>query len=362
MPSIATPSSTPCPLPSPGQFLSTVSSSCTTLAQLAAPDISINSDAISTFVEGLDRGIYEDVANQPTVRLPLKFESVEQECNVMGLIGLLGFGSGWDDMLGERDAGGTVLFGVMSMHISATKIDGEYMSKMGLALVSELFNIPLTRDVPHATLPITLTEPHPLRKYAEQLLHVINETGTLLKEKGYRNLGHFILDAARQGSMDALVEALVTTIPSLRDMERWGGVDIYFFRRAQLIALHTFHILHCHRPSSPFPPTAPHTLTLTPDPALLSHLIFHNIVTLSPTMQTKLAADVDMTAEVERWDLRLRAVGVEAGRRVVQAAAAAGVGMSAGDLEAYLRRVGSQEEEERGKVVGGFGGRESVFY
>ncbi|KAI8912110.1 hypothetical protein DFJ77DRAFT_468958 [Powellomyces hirtus] len=164
--------------------------------------------------------------------MPLKFDTLEQELNLMALIAFLSFGSGYREELRtelDRDHADTVRFGIMSMHISSVEINATFLSALTLAEVSAFFDIPITKEVAHATLPMTMTEPHPLRQLVQMLTDVLNEIGKALKVKGFRNLGHFLLDATNSGpttgpTVERLLDAVLNTFPSARDMDRWGGI------------------------------------------------------------------------------------------------------------------------------------------
>ncbi|TPX68505.1 hypothetical protein SpCBS45565_g03072 [Spizellomyces sp. 'palustris'] len=261
--------------------------------------------------------------------MPLKFDTLEQELNIIALMDLLTFGSGWRSQLREAVGRGpydTIRFGVMSVHISSVDVSAKFMREITLGEVATLFNIPVTRDVPHETLPLTLTEPHPLREFAQKITDVMNETGAILQQKGYRNLAHFLLDVIKPGangsgsrSVENLVAALTSTLPSMRDMGRCNGLDVYIFRRPQLMALNLYRYFRDADPAR-FQFSDTSMLTVLADDILPSLWIHLGVLKVSPDLTAMLERGDDLGTTTEQWDLRLRAAAVVAAEAVVQKA------------------------------------------
>lgn len=231
---------------------------------------------------------------------------------------------------------------------------------------ASFFDIPITRDVAHPTLPLTISEPHPLRAYVQRITDVVNEAGLILEEKGYRNLAHFILDvtASDEGPLtaDRIVEAIVKTFPSMRDMERWRGKgtysltvvygewyssssisDVYIFRRAQLIALSLYQHFTDTDPSRfRFPDID--QLTLLADDTMPAILVHNGIIKVSSELQQRIESGEDFGKSTERWDIALRAAAIDAGEIIVQEARKAeGLDplikhMSPVQLDSYIRQ------------------------
>lgn len=115
----------------------------------------------------------------------------------------------------------TIRFGAMSHHIGGLPMTATYFRSISIFEVSQTFQIPLDREVHPEGMPyVTMSEPHELRKLAEGITSVLNETGQTLQESGYTSLAHFILQATKPEdgkapSAAALVEKVGEAISRL---------------------------------------------------------------------------------------------------------------------------------------------------
>lgn len=55
----------------------------------------VSLSGVDTFLEKLDKAQYEELSIDTPMRLPLKFDSIAEELNLVALIDLLNFGSGY---------------------------------------------------------------------------------------------------------------------------------------------------------------------------------------------------------------------------------------------------------------------------
>jgi hypothetical protein len=76
-----------------GNFVEAVRTSCRSFVEKSA--VKISQKAIEEFLNKLDKLQYEELAYDTTIKMPLKFESVEEELNFITVIDLLNFGSGY---------------------------------------------------------------------------------------------------------------------------------------------------------------------------------------------------------------------------------------------------------------------------
>ena len=102
----------------------------------------------------------------------------------------------WDSIRG-------LLFG---LYISSVPGEEDLLSTHGLrtlqmSKIADIMGISLHIECPHKTIPgITVGElGGPLYDLAKLITSVLNETGRILAESGYANLGLFVAEALQQG-------------------------------------------------------------------------------------------------------------------------------------------------------------------
>lgn len=76
-----------------GNFVEAVRTSCRGFVEKSA--VKISQKGIEDFLNKLDKLQYEELAYDTTIKMPLKFQSVEEELNFIAVIDLLNFGSGY---------------------------------------------------------------------------------------------------------------------------------------------------------------------------------------------------------------------------------------------------------------------------
>lgn len=172
---------------------------------------------------------------------PLRFESLEQEVNTLALIDILNTGHGFRKELHEdsdRGAFETIVFGVMSFHISGTPTNAEGLAKMTGWEVGTTFGITMQKDVPSELPHVTVSKPSVASKLAGQIQGVLNETGRILKKEGFNTLGAFVIDAAKKSNRSAerFSAILVNTFPAFQDYAEIDGKTVYVFKKALLLA------------------------------------------------------------------------------------------------------------------------------
>ncbi|KAF9913436.1 hypothetical protein BX616_010032 [Lobosporangium transversale] len=203
--------------------------------------IKINRDGINKFLTELTQESWSKHSVANGMSFPLKFESLEQEVNILSLIDILNTGHGFRKELHEdsdRGAFETIVFGVMSFHISSTQTNAEGLSKLTAWEVGSHFGITMQKDVPSQLEHVTMSKPSVASKLAGQIQGVLNETGNILKQKGFDTLGAFVVDAAKksQGSAEKFSEILINAFPAFQDAAEIDGETVYVFKKALLLA------------------------------------------------------------------------------------------------------------------------------
>ncbi|KAF9173879.1 hypothetical protein BGX21_011438 [Mortierella sp. AD011] len=204
-------------------------------------NIKIDHDAITRFLNDLTQESWSKHSVANGMSFPLRFESLEQEVNILSLIDILNTGHGFRKELHEdsdRGAFETIIFGVMSFHISSAPTDAEGLSKLTAWEVGSHFGITMQKDVPSELEHVTISKPSVAFKLAGQIQGVLNETGNVLKQKGFTTLGAFVIDAAKkaQGSGEKFSEILINTFPAFQDYAEIDGKPVYVFKKALLLA------------------------------------------------------------------------------------------------------------------------------
>ena len=168
---------------------------------------------------------FERVSQARGLKFPLKFSSYLDELNVLSVLSLLNFGSGYRAPLYAatgRGAWDTMRALVLSLYLGSATGEGDLLSakgmqKISLVMVAELLRIDLHVERPHGTLPgVTIGElGGPLHELVKLITDVLNETGRLLVDYGYPNLGSFVLAALEEGKK-AGDEALEVVLERVR--------------------------------------------------------------------------------------------------------------------------------------------------
>ncbi|KAG0370800.1 hypothetical protein BC939DRAFT_476203 [Gamsiella multidivaricata] len=204
-------------------------------------NIKVERDAITRFLTNLTQESWSKHSIANGMSFPLRFESLEQEVNILSLIDILNTGHGFRKELHEdsdRGAFETIVFGAMSFHISNTPTTAVRLSKLTAWEVGSHFGITMQKDMPSELEHVTLSKPSVASKLAGQIQGVLNETGRILQEKGFETLGAFVIDAAKraQGSGEKFAEILINTFPAFQDYAEIDGQTVYIFKKALLLA------------------------------------------------------------------------------------------------------------------------------
>lgn len=168
-----------------------------------ADDVSVSPEGVAAFLRDLDAEKFRSMSSEVT-RPPLKFDTVESEVNYWCILNLLNFGSGYRHDLHKlcgRGAYETMMFGVLGMHISQIGFDADFLCDVALYDVANYFNLSKGMDIEVEVMPAVYeSKPGPLRPLAKQICAALNSTGKVLKERGYKTLGAFVLAAVSDRS------------------------------------------------------------------------------------------------------------------------------------------------------------------
>ncbi|KAF9990960.1 Histone H2A.V [Mortierella antarctica] len=317
-------------------------------------NIQIDQEAITQFLTNLTQESWSKHSVANGMSFPLRFDSLEQEVNTLSLIDILNTGHGFRKELHEdsdRGAFETIVFGIMSFHISSTATTAESLSKLTGWEVGTHFGITMQKDEPSELAHVTLSKPSVASKLAGQLQGVLNETGLILKEKGFETLGAFVIDAAKKanGSGEKFSEILINTFPAFQDYAEVDGKTVYVFKKALLLASSLERRFAKTEPMFAFkdikdsPIFADNVI-----PTLMTHL---GILVLPENLKHTME-EGGVTSVEESY--RLRAASIDACREVVERANDKSnkvgtvnygeQGMLAVDLDVYLWRVAKEPQ------------------
>ena len=132
-------------------------------------------------------------------RLPLHFESLENQVNFFCIRVLLNVGSEYDQMLknsstDKRGWEDVMLCGLMSMHISGKKLDGEFLRQANAFNINQYFQIPNAEVEKEIAGGIFKLCDGPLKPFLNLLVHIMNQAGKRLAILDQSSLGNAVID------------------------------------------------------------------------------------------------------------------------------------------------------------------------
>lgn len=141
--------------------------------------------------------------------MPLKFDNLIQEVNLIALAELLNFGSGYRvelKRLTKRGAFDTIRALVMSFHISQTDLSAKGLESMTIDGIANMAQLPVIEEVDHPNLEgVQIGQRTKLARMVGEIFQVLNNTGEVLRRGGYQNLGTFAIDCAKKSNVDGRV-------------------------------------------------------------------------------------------------------------------------------------------------------------
>ncbi|KAH7920925.1 hypothetical protein BV22DRAFT_1073174 [Leucogyrophana mollusca] len=276
-------------LPASGHYVAAVKESCSSLRQKA--NISVKPEAIKRLLfSPAFLTSFKRVSASHGLAFPLKFPSLLSELNFLSILSLLNFASGYRVPLHEqtgRGAWDNIRAFTFSLFLSSATGQGDLLSARGMQTISEqqvaeILGVSVHIERPHETIPaVTVGElGGPIYELVKLISATLNQTGHILQQSGYPDLGSFVAECLKErstdgkASLEATLEKLVRAIPAFRDMALVDGQAVYCFKKA-LFLIHAVTIRFGASPSPPFPiPDTSQAPVFTDNvlPSLLVHL------------------------------------------------------------------------------------------
>ncbi|KAI0093332.1 hypothetical protein BDY19DRAFT_923303 [Irpex rosettiformis] len=298
------------PLPPTGKYIHSVRESSRALREKANVQISTESIKRLLFSPSFT-STFERLKVAHGMALPLNFPSVASELNLLSLLSLMNFASGYRVPLHEatgRGAFDSIRAFIFSLYItSSIGTEDDLLSARGMQKITE----GQVADFMGVAGKIHIERPHPdipgvkvgelggpVWELVQLVTKVMKETGIILANGGYHDLGSFVLEALKEGEKakekadvinpecEVAVERLVKAFPSFRDMSVVEGQPIYCFKKAML-TLHAIALRFGSSPTPPFPIPRTDNLPIFSDnviPSLLIHLGVIDLSTSKPSL------------------------------------------------------------------------------
>ncbi|GJN90455.1 hypothetical protein Rhopal_003466-T1 [Rhodotorula paludigena] len=345
-------------LPPAETIVQSVRESCA--ACTARSGITIDEAAIERFLLGIADADWKP--SDHGVRLPLRFDSIDDELNVLATLALLNFLSGYRTALHRltgRGAYSTILSLVLSAYLSDSSPSLLSAAGMAAATVPQLADLARIRthvEKDHPTLGSAVRvgeKDEEAFEVLELLVGVLRETGAVLQREGAASLGVW----------------LAATFPAFRDVHEVDSETVYLLKKA--LWLTTVISLRFSAESGlPFRVPAVAELPVFADNVLPTLLIHHDILSLSSSSDSALASlSLASPAALSRDSAtRLRAAAVTACAALVSRAHALAAsdpsrawmaGWTEQQLDGWLWELGKREDL---RAVERVAERGTVFY
>ncbi|KAG0032720.1 hypothetical protein BGZ81_010228 [Podila clonocystis] len=334
-------------------------------------NIQLDQVGIDRFLTELTQESWDKHSVANGMSFPLRFETLEQEVNILSLIDILNTGHGFRKELHEdsdRGAFETIVFGIMSFHISSSPTNAEALAKITGWEVGEHFGITMQKDAPSELAHVTLSKPSVASKLAGQIQGVLNETGSILKKLKFETLGAFVIDAAKKanGSGEAFSRILINTFPAFQDTTVIDGKNLYVFKKALLLASSLERRFAATE--SIFKFIDIQNSPIFADNVIPTMMVYLGILRLPENLQHTMR-EGEATSVEESY--RLRAAAIDGCREIVEVANKGrngqkvgsvdfgAKGMNAADLDVYLWRVAKEPQYRK---VPRFACKETIFF
>ncbi|KAK0455379.1 uncharacterized protein EV420DRAFT_565184 [Desarmillaria tabescens] len=321
---------------------------------------------------------FAGVSKSHGLAMPLNFSSPLAELNVLAILSLLNFGSGYRVPLHEatgRGAWDSIRALVLSMYIADEKLlTARGMQSVDVGKVAELMCVKIHIEKPHESIPgVTVGElGGPMYELTTLITGVLNETGDILVKAGYPDLGTFVAQTPEANDAEAILERLVRAIPAFRDMALVNGHPIYCFKKA-LFLINGIRVRFGATSSSPFPIPSTSHLPIFSDNVIPSLLVHLGVIDLSASpmqavfsdahSEQKIASLLQASDVSSRQASRglpregpkltaeqsfiLRAAAIDACEMIVSAAESASLGVTLSDLDAWLWQIAKDRDDYR---------------
>lgn len=294
-------------------------------------------------------------------RLPLRFDSVGDEVNILVLLQLLNVGSGFRVELHAATGSGaweTMLRGMLSLHLMGKKPSASFLAAFELSEISDTFGF--EPDVEVAVMPgVYERKPGPLRPLAEHIVRAMNEAGQALLNRGHADFYAFIKagvaaerqaagvqasDATWRPSAAAFVSRLADAFLPFRDVGTVeSGQEVWIIKKAQLAASHLQRRFGITQPQF-FGFHDIDRLTVMADNVLPAVMRHYGAIVLA----ADLCESIDAGKPLPRGPIetRLRASAVVAGEIITSEIRGLASAAVSGSLSAYETCAGRKLTEE----------------
>ncbi|KAG7090865.1 hypothetical protein E1B28_009946 [Marasmius oreades] len=295
------------PLPSSGSFLQAVRSSARIIRENS--QIKIDPKDVERLLQSPTfTSSFQRVSQLHGLALPLKFSSPLAELNLISILSLLNFASGYRLPLHnatKRGAWDNIRALVFGMYISSAADEGDLMSARGMsgiseAKVAELMQVDIYVEKAHDSIPgVTVGElGGPLYELVKLIVGVLKETGKILLHSGYPDFGTFVAESLKEGArvkagnnvpdadVEVVLEMLVRAFPAFQDMAVVDGQPVYCFKKA-LFLIHAIKLrFGSDAGGSPFPIPDTSRIPVFSDNVIPSLLIYLGVldITSSPSL------------------------------------------------------------------------------
>ncbi|KAI0305636.1 hypothetical protein B0F90DRAFT_1699585 [Multifurca ochricompacta] len=254
------------PLPPSGRFVQYVRESSRALAQAETITISDTNIERLLLSSAFTDTYHRISATSHGLALPLNFPSPLSELNLLSILALLNIASGYRVHLHRetgRGAWDSIRAFVYGLYLSSAADDeGDFLGARGMQTLSEvkiaeLLGVSLYIERQHEGIQgLTVGQVGgPGWELVQLLRTLLNETGKILVNGGYPNLGSFVAEALKEGeraarekcdptiAADIVLERLVRAIPGFQDMSMVNNQRVYFNHMGGFF-------VHAHVPSS----------------------------------------------------------------------------------------------------------------
>ncbi|KAJ7874686.1 hypothetical protein B0H14DRAFT_2717152 [Mycena olivaceomarginata] len=292
--------------PPSGEYLQSIRTSSRALREAA--NILIEEHAIKRLLlSPAFTSSFKRVSAHHGLAMPLNFPSPGAELNLLSILSLLNFGSGYRVPLHAETGHGAwdcMRAFAFSLYITSSVDGDDLLSARGIqniseARVAELMRVNVHTERPHETLQhVTIGELGPMYDLVKLVAKVLNETGGILEKLGYPDLGMFVLEALKEGKkaisdgnnhadVEVVLERLVRAFPAFQDMAVVEGQQIFCFKKA-LFLIHAVSVRFGSADPAPFPVPSTSHLPVFSDNVLPSLLIHLGVIDISgsPNLST----------------------------------------------------------------------------
>ncbi|KAJ6603102.1 hypothetical protein B0H10DRAFT_2079353 [Mycena sp. CBHHK59/15] len=293
--------------PASGSFLQSIRTSSRGLREAA--NVLVQEQAIKRLLlSPAFTSSFKRVSSSHGLAMPLNFPSAGAELNLLSILSLLNFGSGYRGPLHAETGHGAwdcMRAFVFSLYITSSVDEDDLLSAKGLKNISEgkvaeLMRVNIHVEKPHETLEhVIIGELRgPMYDLVRLVSKILNETGEILDNMGYHDLGMFVLEALKEGQkacsdaddhadVEVVLERLVRAFPGFQDMAVVDGQRIFCFKKA-LFLIHAISVRFGSTKPPLFPvPSTSHMPVFSDNvlPSLLIHLGVIDI-SASPTLSS----------------------------------------------------------------------------